>query len=294
MRLLITSDLHYNIARSREPAERLARRLCDPAAGYTADDALVIAGDLAGAEKDRFDDCLALFDSFGGRKFFVAGNHSLWSLTGQDALEILRHDLPARGARHGFACLEYQPAILGPVALVGTVGWYDYSFRHEPLAVPMRFYQNKVAPGAARYFTEHRDLLVRQDDLLDRHHELTTRWMDGAYVRLPGSDEEFTKMLADKLARQLDEVASRVDRIVVVIHHVPLAELMPDLPSEKWQFVAAFMGSALLGRVCRAQPKVTHIVCGHTHQAAAARVGPIECAVTGSSYLEKRVVEWKL
>jgi predicted phosphohydrolase len=290
MRLIATSDLHYNIARSREPTERLARDL----AGRGDLDALVIVGDIAGAEKEHFDRCLALFADLPGRKFFVAGNHSLWSSDGTDALRLLADDLPARGRRQGFACLEYEPAVVGPVALVGTVGWYDYSFRHEELAVPMRFYRSKVAPGAARYFREHRELLARTDDLADEHHRMVTRWMDGVHVALAMGDEAFTRLLADKLARQLDEVAPRVDRIVVFIHHVPFANMMPQWPSEQWRFVAAYMGSERFGQVCLAQPKVTHVLCGHTHQAVQVRNGRIECHGIGSNYIHKRTVELEL
>ncbi len=288
MRLLATSDLHYNIPRSRAPTERLAAEL---AASWRPDDALVLVGDLAGADKDHFDQCLALFSGLPGPRFFVAGNHSLWSGDGTDALRLLDEELPARGRRFGFACLEHEPAVLGPVALVGTVGWYDYSFRHEELAVPMRFYRSKVAPGAARYFRRHRGLLERTDDLHEHHHRMVTRWMDGVHVSLPISDEEFTRRLADKLARQLDQVAPRVDRIVVCIHHVPFANMMPDLPSPQWRFVAAYMGSGLFGQACLAQPKVTHVLCGHTHQPARVRNGPIDCICIGSNYVAKRVVE---
>ena len=155
----------------------------------------------------------------------------------------------------------------------------------------MRFYQSKVAPGAARYFREHRELLTRQDDLAEHHHKLTSRWMDGAYVRLAMSDEEFTRMLADKLAAHLAQLAPRVDRIIVAIHHVPFVNLMPELAGEQWQFIAAFMGSELFGQVCLAEPKVSHVICGHTHQATQARNGQIECFSIGSNYHAKRTVE---
>ncbi|MCG3180527.1 MAG: hypothetical protein BIFFINMI_02889 [Phycisphaerae bacterium] len=290
MRLIATADLHYNIARSRGPTEALAADIV-----ARGGDVLLLVGDLAGADKGPFEECLALFGGFPGRKLFVAGNHELWSRGATDALALLRDELPARGARHGFACLEYQPVLLGPVAIVGTVGWYDYSFRDPALDLPLRFYRRKVSPGAARYFTEHRDLLENADDLTDGHHELTARWMDGVHVNLPAGDEAFTRMLADKLATQLDAVAREVDRIVVAIHHVPFARMMPELPpGANWQFVAAYMGSELLGQACLAQPKVTDVICGHTHQPLTIREGHIQCHNVGSNYHTKRKLELEI
>ena len=285
MLLIAAADLHYNIARSRPPTEALAAEIV-----RGGGDALVIIGDTAGSHKSHLERCLALFAGFAGARYFVAGNHCLWSAHGRDALAILRDDLPALGRKHGFDCLEFEPAIIGPVALVGAIGWYDYSFRSRELALPMRFYRRKVAPGAARYFSEHRDLLERTDDLRPEHHELLIRWMDGAHVTLPMGDEAFTEYLADKLARQLEAVAPKVDRIVVVIHHVPFANMMPEFPSRQWEFVAAFMGSERFGQVCLAQPKVTHVICGHTHQPLHVRNGAIECYNVGSTYVDKRVV----
>ena len=65
-KILITADLHYDIARSREPAERLAEEAC-----RLGGDALVLVGDTAGAQLGPLRDCLRLFGGFPGRKLLV-------------------------------------------------------------------------------------------------------------------------------------------------------------------------------------------------------------------------------
>jgi predicted phosphodiesterase len=287
MKLIATADLHYNIRRSRASTEKLADRVADADA-----DALLLVGDTAGRDKDVFEKCLALFSGFKGRKLFVAGNHGLWSANGEDAMSILRDELPARAANHGFESLEFQPVIIDGVGLVGTVGWYDYSFRNRELGLPMRFYERKVSPGAARYFSEHNDLLEPEDDLSEAHREMTVRWMDGVHVKLGMSDADFAALLADKLAGQLDAVAGEADRIIAAVHHLPFANMLPHLPdAPKWRFIEAYMGSERLGEVLLAEPKVTHVICGHTHQPARTRNGHIECINVGSNYHHKRLVE---
>ena len=61
MRILATADLHYDIWRSRQPAERLASQII--AAGG---DVLILAGDTAGIDSEKLAQCLQLFDRFSG------------------------------------------------------------------------------------------------------------------------------------------------------------------------------------------------------------------------------------
>jgi predicted phosphohydrolase len=284
--LQATADLHYNIPRSRQPAERIARRICD-----AGGDALVLVGDTAGAEPAAMADCLGLFESFPGRKLLVPGNHCLWCRPGEDSLTRYHELLPAVAAEAGFTLLDHAPQILdGRVGLVGSIGWYDFAFRDESLEVPLGFYRAKLAPGAATYYTEHRQLVAdHRETLTDDHLAISTVWKDGRHVNLPMSDEAFTELLCDRLAAQLDALAPRVERIVAFTHHVPFEPLVPRRPEPKWAFAAAFLGSPRLGRVLLAEPKVSHVLCGHTHWPTRTTVGPIEAVNIGSTYTEKRL-----
>jgi hypothetical protein len=122
----------------------VARQAC-----AASGDALVLVGDTAGADLQPLRECLGLFERFGGLRLLVPGNHCLWCRAGEDSLHRYERVLPAVAGEAGFAVLDHQPATCGAVGLVGSVGWYDYSFADESLGIPADFYRAKVAPGAA-------------------------------------------------------------------------------------------------------------------------------------------------
>ena len=114
MRIVASSDLHYNIPRSRASAEDLAARVC-----ALGGDVLVLVGDTAGADFGPFRDALRLFSGFRGLKFLVPGNHCLWSHRGGDSLHRYRTELPTLVAEEGFVLLDHNPQALGAVGLAG-------------------------------------------------------------------------------------------------------------------------------------------------------------------------------
>ena len=161
MRLLVTADLHYNHARSRPLADELIA--CMNAAGG---DVLLVVGDTATHDGDALERCLSRF-TFAGPKLFVAGNHELWTL-GPDSRAVFEEELPRRTRALGWHWLQTQPFVSGGVAVVGSVGWYDYSFANPALGIPTRFYQRKASPGAAARLSEMADLFTPADDIARR------------------------------------------------------------------------------------------------------------------------------
>lgn len=287
MRILVTADLHYDSPRSRKPTQELAQQVL-----RTGGDALVLVGDCAGASHQDLRDCLAMFAAFGGQKFLVPGNHCLWCLPEEDSLQRYERIVPAIAAEEGFSVLDHAPARLGGLALAGSVGWYDYSYRDESLEIPLEFYQAKVAPGAARYLPQHRHLFeTHRHRLHQRHFEITSRWMDGVHARLPVSDLEFLDYLVAKLARQLQQLAEdpSVTRVAAFVHHLPFKSLVPQDRPAKLAFAAAYLGSDRLGETLLACPKLGWIYCGHSHWPGRCRLGSVEVINIGSTYLEKRL-----
>jgi hypothetical protein len=260
MRIVISSDLHYNIPRSRASTEDLAARAC-----ALDGDVLVLVGDTAGVDLGPFREALRLFAGFGGRKLLVPGNHCLWSRNGGDSLQRYRTELPAMAAEEDFVLLDHSPQSFGAVGLAGSIGWYDYSFADASLGIPLPFYQAKVSPGAARYLGWRELIEAHAADLQERHMSIGVRWMDGQYVNLGMSDTEFAEMLASTLQEQLKQLSASCDRIVVFMHHLPFMELVPHGRPDRFAFTAAFMGAERLGQVLRKFPKITNVFCGHSH-----------------------------
>lgn len=306
MRILFTSDLHYNIARSQEPTRDVARRICQ-----AGGDCLVFVGDSASCNLAILDEVFGLFEAFPGPRLAVAGNHELWvprgrvalgkdtrgngngqnrasDVPGGDSLHRYENEMAEACARSGVHYLDREPFYLGDVAIVGNVGWYDFSYRPSAMRVPLRFYQHKVAPGAAAYFEEHRHLLAGREDVGPIAREITCRWMDGVHVKLPMSDRAFTQRLTEKLRRHLEEASARANRIIAAVHHLPFAELVPHSPIPNWEFATGFLGSELFGELLLEHPNVTHAFCGHSHRSRRCRKQGLECVSIGSTYREKQ------
>lgn len=283
MRLVVTSDLHYNVLRSKQPTLDVAEEICRLRA-----DALLILGDAAGEDLSILRECLALFDAFEGRKFFVPGNHELWTPPGTCSLTRYEEILPRACAQAGFHMLDREPVLLNGVGLVGSMGWYDFSFRPEHLGIPLRFYQEKIAPGAASRMERYLHLLEPGDDIPNAALKMGTRWMDGEHVRLPMSDLEFCRRLLDRLDRQLTRMSEACETIVVGLHHAPFAELVPLNPNPSWAFARAFLGSTAFGDLLLSHPKARHVYCGHLHKDGQVIRDHVTCTSTGCTYIAKR------
>lgn len=287
MRLLVTADLHYDAARSRSPARSLAEK-----AVRTGGDALVLVGDTAGAAHEPLRECLDLFSDFPGRRFLVPGNHCLWCLPGEDSIRRYEEIVPAIAAEAGFAVLDQAPAVMDGLGLVGSIGWYDYSYRAEHLEIPLEFYRAKVAPGAAQRLPEHRHLVETfSGQLAEWHMNISARWMDGARVRMDLTDEEFLQYVVARLAGQLDRMQAdpRVAQVAAFVHHLPFRQLVPTDRPPELAFAAAFMGSDKIGQVLQSCPKVSHVFCGHSHWAGSVQIGKIKVINVGSTYSQKRL-----
>jgi Icc-related predicted phosphoesterase len=285
MRLLATADLHYNQPKSRALADALIEAM-----NAIDADVVLVVGDTATTEGDALERCLSRF-TFAGPKLFVAGNHELWTHK-PDSLPIFKDELPRRVRALGWHWLEDAPLVLGDVAIVGSIGWYDYSFAWPALQIPQRFYAAKVSPGAAERFSEFTPLFAITDDISDRARRIIARWNDGRYVKVGRSDAAFLDELLESLEAQLEAV-SHFPTAVVATHCVPLAELLPPTGREQWDFARAFLGSGRMGELIRRFSNVRQILCGHSHFPVDMELGPIRAVNIGSGYREKtyRLIE---
>jgi Icc-related predicted phosphoesterase len=275
MRLLLTADLHYNHPRSKSLSEELIDQM-----NADGGDVLVVVGDTAVADGDSLEKCLARF-TFTGPKLFVAGNHELWT-HGPDSYAIFTETLPKRVRDLGWHWLETEPFIAGDVAIVGSVGWYDYSFAMPALGIPRRFYAEKVSPGAAERFSQYANLFETTDDIPPIARSITARWNDGKFVKLHRSDETFLQEILDRLMNQLSALSDR-RQVVACVHHLPFRQLLPP-HSAQWDFAKAFLGSERIGQVLLAFPNIRDVFCGHSHLPMTASIGSVNAVNIGSGY----------
>ena len=244
-------------------------------------DVLVVIGDTAVADGDSLEQCLSRF-TFTGPRLFVAGNHELWT-HGTDSHAIFTEQLPSRVRDLGWHWLETDPFVAGDVAIVGSVGWYDYSFAMPSLGIPHRFYAEKISPGAAERYSQFANLFDTSDDIPPIARELTTRWNDGKFVKLHRSDEAFLREILDRLWNQLTALSDK-RRVVACVHHVPFRELLPPPHSVQWDFAKAFLGSERIGQMLLTFPNVRDVFCGHSHLPMTASIGNVNAVNIGSGY----------
>jgi hypothetical protein len=278
MRLLVTADLHFNHARSKPLAIEVIERM-----NLAGGDGVLIVGDTAVADGDDVENCLSRF-TIDGPKLFLCGNHELWT-RGADSHELFTSELPRRIKSLGWRWLETQPLMERSFAIVGTVGWYDYSFASSRLGIPARFYAAKMSPGAAEYLRRE-DLLADRSDLAPDALEVVARWNDGKFVKLHRSDAAFLDECLARLTVHLEQ-AAHLPRVLVASHHVPFRELLPPMRYNQVEFVKAYLGSERIGELIRRFPNVRQVFCGHSHFAAEAQFGAIRAVNIGSSYRHK-------
>jgi len=282
VRIVATADLHYEFEDYRPRVKALAEGVCALDA-----DVLVLAGDTFAGEPRLLEACLRLFEGFRGEKLLVAGNHDLWAPRG-DSLLLYDRVIPEVAARCGFHDLDIAPRIVNGVGFVGTVGWYDYSFRDPHLGVPMRFYEAKVAPGYAAASPEFRHLLDPAEQLPPQALKAASMWMDGKMIRWGLDDSAFNRLTIERLRGQLEAIEPHVEAIVAVTHHIPFGEMLTHKPDPSWTFGNAFMGSVGLGEAILSCPRVSYAVFGHSHAAGRRRIAHLEAVNIGSTYKRKR------
>jgi Icc-related predicted phosphoesterase len=280
MRLLVTADLHYNHARSRALAEEIIDQM--NAAGG---DVLLVVGDTAVGDGNALEQSLSRF-RFSRQKLFVAGNHELWTF-GPDSYELLTVSLPQRVEALGWQWLQAKPFVAGDMAIVGSIGWYDYSFAVPSLQIPRRFYEHGVSPGAAARLPEFSHLLDGRDDLAPDAMQIVARWNDAKFVRLHRTDEQFLEELMKTMRDQLESVGN-AKHVVAAVHHVPFAQLLPPHRGAQWDFARAYLGSERIGEMIGRFDNVRHVLCGHSHFAAEAQIDHIHAINIGSGYRQKQ------
>ncbi len=259
-RFLVVADLHYP-SRPRRVWGLL--RLLEESASV---DALVLAGDFLDVPISRYVEKLfgLLRRSYRGPVYVVWGNHEHYLTRnrlrgGWDSLEQLER-LRMLLASYGVTVLDYEgPARVGDVSLAGAVGWYDY--RYGPGGYTVEDYERCNPFGAPL-------TVIRGCE----HGTVVSGcppwwWNDCIYVRLPVGNEAYARLNAARVAEQVRRAR---DPVVVVLHHVPLRELL--LYSGGLQdFVHAYSGSPLMGEVLgklvqRDGRRILLVAYGHVHE----------------------------
>lgn len=267
MRLAVTADLHWGLSDRGDAATlELVRKVEE-----LQPDVLAIAGDVG--EGHRFPFCLSLFFRFRFLRLVLPGNHDVWARRpGITSLDLYERLLPRFATEHGFQYLDRQPWISldGRLAIVGSMNWYDYSF---------------ADPELEREFPTARAMYARKQFPRGEHN-------DGHFVRLGMSDEAFTGRLVEQFQSHLRNLPASVEQVIALQHHPPLRELFypSALDTVDQRFWLAYSGNRRMQEAVLADPRITLVLCGHTHAAREETVAGRHCWNVGGDYDWKRLL----
>jgi Icc-related predicted phosphoesterase len=284
MKILAIADVHIDPDLPGACQDFIARVEDEPP------DVLVVAGDLAVGKSAVYETLLAHCAFFTRPKLFVPGNHDLWQLYSKRATwQRYQQDLPDAVTAVGWHYLDLGPTLVGDVAFIGCLGWYDYSLRQTASPRPdLRVSPAQVtAPGrgmkvmAARAhvpWTELTDedyaaraLQVGDDNVMEG-----IVWNDAFYTDWGRSDAEMTQYFCDRLREQAQQVARRARQLVVITHFVPFAETLRDYTETGPAYARAFAGSVKLGETIQSLPHVRVAIFGHWHQPGRWQIGNLQ------------------
>ncbi|MFO0661729.1 MAG: hypothetical protein U0165_18130, partial [Polyangiaceae bacterium] len=214
-----------------------------------------------------------LFEPFDGVRAAIPGTHDIWmhGWNAESSWEIHEQRLPELFAAQGFHPLHIEPLRIGDVGVVGSMGWYDYSFRDD-IGIALDVYATKAFPGTPRAV-----------------------WGDRIYARFPFDDVELTHRLTDRLSAHLRDVGA-ASQVIGVVHHLVHRDLRPlhhfrSVMPIQWRFLNTFLGSDCLGEPLLAHPAVTQVFCGHVHRAKTLERAGKRLTSIGGDYRKKQLIE---
>ena len=262
MKIGVTSDLHIDAS----PLNKQILPHIVKAAEEAALDIFILAGDLSSNLLELAEILIAFTESnLNCPKLFVPGNHDIWVVEHPDVTSEQKYDAIATICREcEFHPLDTAPFVQNGVGFCGTIGWYDYSFRHNKYNFSEETYASKQLLGSI--------------------------WNDSNFAKWDGKDPEIAHRFENKLRDQIRSIKDSVSQIIVTTHHVPFRECVHSRGTLPWDFFNAYMGSQGLGRACLEEQLVTHTLFGHMHTPIRQQVGDITAICSPIGYLHESPV----
>lgn len=193
-------------------------------------DMMVISGDITNDMEKSLQIVEELEYRIGKKVWFIPGNHDVWTLEEEGSKKAYEKYL-----NHN-SCLVGNPCLIGEdKAIVGSMGWYDYSFR--------------------------------LDGVKDEKVEMMKRvlWNDSRFVRWGKmKDKDIMEEVLSQLEKDLEKVKDR--KVWVATHFVPYKEFLTYKNEYNWDFCNAYIGSKRMGELLDQYENVDVVTFGHTHR----------------------------
>lgn len=181
---------------------------------------------------------------------FVPGNHDIWFKKPADhsgktssSLDKYKRVIPKICQEIGFIFLPGNPFIINKVGFLGSIGWYDYSFRNTKWDSQI----DLINYAAKRY-----QGLV---------------WNDVNYGEWEMSDASVCQYLLSELNKDYNFLLDQqeIDEMVLILHHVPFRQFVTYKDDLEWDYFSSFIGSQQFGDWASKHSEIKTIIFGHTH-----------------------------
>ena len=253
----LVSDIHADVARKTDFPEI-----------ECAADTLIVAGDIA-VNTNRFRDTLYRLSSRFDNVAYTLGNHDIWAPTGGSSRTI--HEVKNLQIADNIKPLDAAPYYVNDVAIVGVMGWYDYSGGDASLE--------------KKYGIPFKRMTFGNSIMADLLH---VRWDDPAQGRNL-TDPEISELQITKLRTHLEGASNKVGKIIVATHIPPRPDLLiwkegGGKEVETWNFFNAYFSNPHIDELIREFPAVKVCVYGHTHRRSDRTIDGIRYIVNPFGY----------
>lgn len=278
MKVAYTSDIHADITlNNKQLVPYLVNRIKE-----IEPDVFVIAGDVSNS-LDGLDNTLKQFSELECLKVMIPGNHDVWfesknSLRkGKDSFYKYREAIPQICKSNGFIYPIEEPYIINNIAIVGNLGWYDYSMADIRLTDKYNFLDYTIGKF------------------------LEGEWNDSKYavwLRAPNSpnwkerlrtfnNNAVFEQLFYELKAVVQQIPNSIKQLLIVLHTAPFKEciLTGDVPSP----FDAYEGSVQIGEFISdvAKDRSVSVICGHRHKKLFLHMGNVKVYRSPVGYLDK-------
>lgn len=225
MRIAVISDIHIDVNKDYDVLGTIAEYVKKKAVKL-----LLIAGDITSYPKQSIEAVKELEKISGIKVLYVPGNHDLWN---KDE-EFADNDEIYKQFCEDEHCLSGKSYVIGDYAIIGDVGWYDYSF-------------------GSRQFS-------KAD--FDKQSINGRTWQDSIFNTWSKDNENRCDWFISKLEEEILKHSGK--RIILMTHMLSHKAFTVPEDWQDWSYFNGFLGSEKLHELCR-RYKVEYAICGHVH-----------------------------
>lgn len=229
MKIGFISDIHIDVNKDYNIIDEMSEHIKKENV-----DVVVIAGDISENAETTIESMQKLENLSGISVYYVPGNHDLWS----NDLSTLPTNVIYNKYKNDERCLVDNPVLLKGekeiFALIGDIGWYDYSFGDDQFRLSdfeKMNYQKRTFNDAVK-----------------------NSWT----VDNKGRSDYFLHKLENQMKNHQDLP------MIMVTHMLPIKEFTVPKGLKNWNYFNAFLGTGKLQKLYE-KYTVKYAVCGHVH-----------------------------